>query len=297
MTIPTINTPESEWNSPPELQGEQININCRLAFGHIPGSNPAEFDKVDLATIPWKKVRTFRAECRALLKPTENLLVPVGEIDPGRHLTLVVSVVPLDPSGWPVDTIGEPIATAETGNFPPARSPTPLPPLPPFTARVSGLLATFDAGHQGKLLKSSNMPAPCFFDTATDELIAEIRDAAKGPVISLPDVELGDSIVPLKLWDKLPEFGASFTRSDLPHLARFLWGYHADGIQRSKVTGSIGIIGQPRLVLRASSGVHRNPQISDSQLRDDQEVNRSGNFAALIQLRISYRSVTLRHLR
>lgn len=226
----------------PEVQGEQINMNCRLAYGHIPGSNPADFDKVDLTKIPWDKVHTFRAECRELLKPTEHLLVPVGEIDPGRHLTLVVSAVPIDATGRPVDATGEPIATDETDE-PPARPATPLPPLPPFTVRVSGWLATIDAQHRGKQLKPSNMPAPCFFDTATDELISEIRDAAKGTVVSLPGIELGESDVPLKLWDNLPEFGASFTRSDLPHLASFFWGYHADTTQPAKVTGSIGVVG------------------------------------------------------
>jgi len=227
----------------PEIQGEQIQMRCRLAYGHIPSTDPDPLDKVDVTSIPWKKIRIFRTESSALLKPTQCQLVPVGEIDPGRYLTLVVSVVPLDATGFPVDTTGKPIATDETGEPTPPRLLTPLPPLPPFTARANGLLATIDAGHKSDLLKASNMPAPCFFNTATDELIAEIRNAAKGALISLPDVELGESIVPLKLWDKLPEFGASFTRSDLPHLASFFWGYHTDAAQPAKVTGSIGIVG------------------------------------------------------
>lgn len=204
-----------------DFKGEQIDMNCRLAYGHIPGSDPGQLDKLDSTKIPWQKVRILRAESRALLKPTQSLLVHVGEIDPGRHLTLVVSVVPIDATGKPVGASEEPVD--ESGNeLDETNSSNQQEPVypraivvlePPPTVRLKAQGWLLDADQNASHFDTWKKPdgKTILVGPYSKERAETILKSARGKTIGLPPVEFQSGKTEASLWKQIPDLSLKAT--------------------------------------------------------------------------------------
>lgn len=99
------------------FNGEKLELSADLDYRFVPGAQYAEeslsvmlgedqpaklAESKRNAAIAWDKLRKMRGASLQTLDPGETLVLRIGQVKPGRHLTLLVTANPIDQTGRPV---------------------------------------------------------------------------------------------------------------------------------------------------------------------------------------------------
>jgi hypothetical protein len=170
--------------------GNNISLTCMADFRHFSNSpDPLDFERKPPASIPWKDLLESRASTQDLqMRPGESVCVEFGEITPGRHATLLVTVVPIDPTGREIADFSIQFPVPEL----PKAS-------PPVAARTEGCFV--DAAMNPESSVGPGAVAALY----SSEQLNELKKTLKGPITEIPTMELPGSERWQRISKDLPE--------------------------------------------------------------------------------------------
>ena len=237
-----------------QIAEDGITTDFKIALGQQAGTTLKQIGETNSHKVDWDKVRRIDAGMRKKIVPKNSMCVTIGEIDPGHHLTAIVTASLVDGEGHHIDKNGQRIEASEI-TIPGQVSvkQKPLPPLPPFKLFASGKVVLVEKPVADKIITVNSTSPPCLILPNSEELDEAIRNVPVADLTELPRREIGKATDPLEVWKEFPSFRLNYSYPKPASVAGFWWEYSPDQHGGDAVRGSLGLVGSQLICIELPS--------------------------------------------